>query len=143
MHTLFLNLTMILLVTRFHDLSPSKIFLCYRNTCGQHSVNNSSPDLALHISQPRTLPSYAGHVLFTYSSRDTTSFPNHTPGHLTRGPAGIHEGTPLSFSCQNITTKHHGRTIPARAEGAASSRSPSLHHHDNGFTTSIPNIYIQ
>jgi hypothetical protein len=69
------------------------------------------------------------------------SFPNHSPGHLTRGPAAIHEGKPLPFSRQNFTTKHNGRTIPARAERTASSPSRSLRHHDNGLTTSIPKIY--
>jgi hypothetical protein len=80
MHTLFLNLTNILLVTRFHDLCPSKIFLCCRNTCGLYTVNNSSPDLARHVSHQRALPSYARHELFTYSSSDTYVIPKPYPG---------------------------------------------------------------
>jgi hypothetical protein len=84
---------------------------------------------------PVTCYSVTHHVILT-------SFPNHTPGHVTRGPAAIHERMPLSFYRQNFTTKHHGRTIPAHSEGAASSRSPSLRHHDNGLTTSVPYIYI-
>jgi hypothetical protein len=80
MHTFFLNLTNILLVTRFQDLCPSKIFLSCRNTCGLHIVNKSSPDLARHVSHTRNLPSYARHLLFTYTSRDTYFIPKPYPG---------------------------------------------------------------
>jgi hypothetical protein len=141
MHTHFLNLTNILLVTRFHDLCSSKTFLMLSQNVRATYRQQLIPRPRRHVSHPRTLPSCARHVLFTYSSRGT-SFPNYTPGHLTRGPAAIHEGSPLSFSRQNVNTKHHGRTLPARVEEVASWRSRSLHHHYNCLTMSTPNIYV-
>jgi hypothetical protein len=75
-----------------------------------YCVRILSAILLLFHQAPITCHSLTHHVILT-------SFPNYTTAHLSRPPTAIHDASPLSFSRQHFTTKHHGRTSPTRADG--------------------------
>jgi hypothetical protein len=94
-----------------------KFFYPVATRAGYISSTTHSPtsDLARHVR----CSVFAIHVLFHYVAITCyslthhvilTSLPNHTRANLTHEPTAIDDGPPLSFSRQNVTTKHHRRT---------------------------------